>query len=169
MIYCRKLSWAASWSSGGQGDRCPRRCVCRQQHAQGNRATVCWRSHSAAGTQKVSFVNHAMFLASSWSMNTIIMFIFHLGAVHNCQHFPISTERTEGGGGHDASVLILNVDILIMLPPGGYDWDNVTPPDGLLRNCCYKTPHCERVTTCNASFLFLLLRSFTRDTLGNVR
>ena len=26
-----------------------------------------------------------------------------------------------GGRGHDASVLILNVDILIMLPPGGYD------------------------------------------------
>ena len=50
------------------------------------------------------------------------MLVTYLGAVHNCQHFPISTERTEGGGrGHDASVLILNVDILIMLPPGGYD------------------------------------------------
>ena len=48
-------------------------------------------------------------------------FADELGAVHNCQHFPISTERTEGGRGHDASVLILNVDILIMLPPGGYD------------------------------------------------
>ena len=51
-----------------------------------------------------------------------ILFVWHsLGAVHNCQHFPISTERTEGGRGNDAIVLILNVDILIMLPPGGYD------------------------------------------------
>ena len=41
-----------------------------------------------------------------------------LGVVHNCQHLCI---RTEGGGGHDASVLFLNVDILLMLPPGGYD------------------------------------------------
>ena len=52
---------------------------------------------------------------------TCLLEFANLGAVHNCQHFPISTERTEGGRGHDASVLILNVDILIMLPPGGYD------------------------------------------------
>ena len=26
-----------------------------------------------------------------------------------------------GGRGHDVSVLFLNVDILLMLPPGGYD------------------------------------------------
>ena len=26
------------------------------------------------------------------------------------------------GGEHDVSVLFLNVDILLMLPPGGYDW-----------------------------------------------
>ena len=29
-----------------------------------------------------------------------------LGAVHNCQHLCIRTERTEEGGGHEASVLI---------------------------------------------------------------
>ena len=47
--------------------------------------------------------------------------ILLLGVVHNCQHLCIRTERTEGGGGYDASVLFLNVDILSMLPPGGYD------------------------------------------------
>ena len=42
-----------------------------------------------------------------------------------------------GGGGHDASVLFLNVDLLLMLPPGGYDCENAAPRDGLLRNWCY--------------------------------
>ena len=61
-----------------------------------------------------------------------------LGVVHNCQHLCIRTERTEGGGGHDASVLFLNVDFFIlMLPPGGYYRENAAPRDGLLRNCCY--------------------------------
>ena len=30
----------------------------------------------------------------------------NLGAVHNCQHLCIRTERTEGGGGHETSVVI---------------------------------------------------------------
>ena len=47
--------------------------------------------------------------------------LHYLGVVHNCQHLWIRTERMEGGGGHDASVLFLNVDILLMLAPGGYD------------------------------------------------
>ena len=34
------------------------------------------------------------------------MFYADLGAVHNCQHLCIRTERMEGGGGHEASVLI---------------------------------------------------------------
>ena len=53
-------------------------------------------------------------------LNKGIMFA-SLGVVHNCQHLCIRTERTEGGGGHDASVLFLIVYILLMLPPGGYD------------------------------------------------
>ena len=32
--------------------------------------------------------------------------VMTLGAVHNCQHLCIRTERTEGGGGLEASVLI---------------------------------------------------------------
>ena len=51
-------------------------------------------------------------------MSHILLF---RGVVHNCQHLCIRTERTEGGGGHDVGVLFLNVDILLMLPPGGYD------------------------------------------------
>ena len=36
--------------------------------------------------------------------------------------FMYSYRAYEGeGGGHDASVLFLNVDILLMQPPGGYD------------------------------------------------
>ena len=35
--------------------------------------------------------------------------------------FMYSYRAYGGGGGHDASVLFLNVDILLMLPPGGYD------------------------------------------------
>ena len=33
----------------------------------------------------------------------------------------ITVRRGGGGRGHDASVLFLNVDLLLMLPPGGYD------------------------------------------------
>ena len=54
-------------------------------------------------------------------MTNYLPFPSCLGFVHNCQHLCIRTERTEGGGGHDASVLFLNVDLLLMLPPGGYD------------------------------------------------
>ena len=47
--------------------------------------------------------------------------------------------RAYGGGGvtvrgHDASAVFLNVDILLMLPHGGYDCENAAPRDGLLRN-----------------------------------
>ena len=58
--------------------------------------------------------------------------INNLGAVHNCQHLCIRTQRTEGGGGHEASVLIFE-----MLPPGGYDRETAVPHNGLLCNCCY--------------------------------
>ena len=51
--------------------------------------------------------------------------------------FMYSYRAYGGGGGHDASVLFLNVDILLMLPPGGYDRENASPRDGLLRNWCY--------------------------------
>ena len=35
--------------------------------------------------------------------------------------FMYSYRAYGGGRGHDTSVLLLNVDILLMLPPGGYD------------------------------------------------
>ena len=52
---------------------------------------------------------------------SILLNFVRLGVVRNCQHLCIRTEHTEGGGGHDASVLFLNVELLLMLPPGGYD------------------------------------------------
>ena len=97
-----------------------------------------------------------------------------LGVVHNCQHLCIRTERTEGGGrGHDASVLFLNVDIVLMLPPGGYDWENAAPRDGLLRNCHLGG----KLRRYNASFRlwfnsycdpFSDILEASRETLGNV-
>ena len=33
----------------------------------------------------------------------------------------VFVQSVRRGGGHDASVLFLNVDILLRLPPGGYD------------------------------------------------
>ena len=54
-------------------------------------------------------------------IETLYSLCIQLGPVHNCQHLCIRTERTEEGRGHDASVLFLNVDLLLMLPPGGYD------------------------------------------------
>ena len=49
----------------------------------------------------------------------------------------VFVQSVRRGGEHEASVLILNVDIFLMLPPGGYDRETAATHNGLMRNCCY--------------------------------
>ena len=55
-------------------------------------------------------------------LSPMVLFIrLVLGAIHNCQHLCIRTERTEGERGTRPAYTFLNVDIFELLPPGGYD------------------------------------------------